>query len=369
MSTARSRRALALAAWDLIDQAAWITANDPGDEIAASGLAATWAPRSRDNAELAYGRYVGFLGHTGRLRPIVRVGERLVAEDLCTFGRELSAQLASITVLGIFASLNMAIKAMDPTADRTVLKTIIARLSRTAKSTRDIGGNLVSPRFLVAIGTAMMDNAEQMDGASWERAGQYRDGLLIMFMTLCPLRPGTVSEMRIGEHLLIEHDSMRIKLPPVLARKRRVEDVPLTPELTRRLARYLAYYRPMFPQRPDHARAVWLSRYGRRLSRVDISHRVKAAVGARTGKNFTGHMFRHACATHIVEVAPEQARLIVGALGHAGFRAGQKHYIKGQQLTAVRQYQDAVHDLMLREDSGGKARHPMRASHPRCDPA
>jgi len=161
--------------------------------------------------------------------------------------------------------------------------------------------------------------------------------------------------MRIGEHLLIEDGSMQIRLPPVLARKRRVEDVPLTPELTRRLARYLAHYRPMFPQNSKHARALWLSRFGRPLSRVDISHRARAGIGARTGKNFTGQMFRHACATHIVEVAPERARLIVGALGHTGFRTAQDHYIKGHQHTAVRRYQNAVLGLTRRVRSGGKA--------------
>jgi integrase len=53
-------------------------------------------------------------------------------------------------------------------------------------------------------------------------------------------------------------------------------------------------------------------------------------MGRRTGKRFTAHMFRHACATYIVDVVPEQARMVVGALGHSGFRTGQRHYIKGQ---------------------------------------
>lgn len=166
MSATRSHPALPLDAWWATDQAAWMATIDAGDGIEPPGLAATWASRSCENAKLAHGRYSGFLYRNGRLRPVARVGERLVAEDLCAFGRELAAQLAPITVLGIFASLNMAIKAMDPTADRTVLKTIIARLERTAKGTRDIAGNLVSPRTLIAIATAMMDRAEQMPGRS-----------------------------------------------------------------------------------------------------------------------------------------------------------------------------------------------------------
>jgi len=45
------------------------------------------------------------------------------------------------------------------------------------------------PRTLIAIGTSMMDRAEQMDGGSGVGASLYRDGVLIMLMTLCPLRP------------------------------------------------------------------------------------------------------------------------------------------------------------------------------------
>jgi hypothetical protein len=53
------------------------------------------------------------------------VGERLVLEDICALGYELSAQLAPFTVLGIFASLGMAFAAMDPTVDRDSLNKIV----------------------------------------------------------------------------------------------------------------------------------------------------------------------------------------------------------------------------------------------------
>jgi hypothetical protein len=59
-------------------------------------------------------------------------------------------------------------------------------------------------------------------------------------------------------------------------------------------------------------------------------------------------MFRHACASYIVDIAPEQALMVAGVLGHAGFRTAQRHYIKGQQHIAVRKYQEAVRAVMRR---------------------
>jgi integrase len=227
----------------------------------------------------------------------------------------------------------MAFKAMAPTANRSLLNRIDSRLSQTAKSVRDITGNLLSPKELVEIGTEMMDEAEAQTRHSWRRASLYRDGLLTMFMALCPLRAGAVSEMRLGYNVVIGRDGVSVRLPPAERKKRRLEDVPLPADLARRILRYISHYRGMFPApEPEHADALWLSRNGLPLDRDDISKRIKERMGRRTGKRFTAHMFRHACATFIVDVVPELAH------------------------TAVRKYQGAVSDLLKRR----RRRNPRR---------
>jgi integrase len=349
MSRARSHKCLSVADWPLADREAWRIACDDSDEFSAGGIAGGWAPRSRQNAELAYGRLIGFLRRHQRLNAVDRVGQRLVLEDLQELGYELSSQLAPYTVRGIYSSLGMAVRAMDPSADRRILNQIAARLARTARSVRNISGNLLTPQELVAIGVAMMEEAESNVRHSWRRASIYRDGLLIMFMALCPLRPGAVSEMQLGTNLIVDGDKVVIRFPAQEKKKRRVEDVPVPKSVADRFRRYIALYRPMFPRpSPCHADAVWLSRNGLPLSRDSLSKRIKERTARRTGKRFTAHMFRHASASHIVDVAPEQARMVVGVLGHSGFRTAQQHYIKGQQLTAVRYYQRAVSDLQKR---------------------
>jgi site-specific recombinase XerC len=110
------------------------------------------------------------------------------------------------------------------------------------------------------------------------------------------------------------------------------------------------------PPASHHADALWLSRNGFALDRDDISKRIKERLGRRTGKRFTAHMFRHASASYIVDAAPAQARMVVGVLGHSGFRTAQEHYIKGQQHTAVRDYQRAVTDLLKRSSSSSRGR-------------
>jgi integrase len=346
---ANGHNPLPISEWPLLDREAWARAND-GDEFSAGGIAAEWSPRSHKCALWAYGCYLGFLQRNDRLHSVIRVGHRLLTDDLRAFGYELSSRLAPLTVRWIFASLSMAIRAMDPSADRTLLIRIVSRLSLRAKSVRDIGGNLLPPKQLVAIGQSLMDQAENSPARSgWRRASLYRDGLLMNFLALCPLRPGAVSELQIGEHVMIDGTSVTVHLPPADRKKRRPENVPLTAELARRMLRYITHYRPMLPV-PDrkHAHALWISRNGQPLSCDAISKRVKERIGRRTGKRFTAHMFRHASATFIVDAAPERAPMIVGVLGHSGFRTAQRHYIKGQQHTAMRTYQKAALDLVRR---------------------
>lgn len=350
MSAAKSHKALLVGDWPAVDREAWEQACAEGDEISGWGAASRWARRSRENAEQAYGRFIGFLARTDHLGPVRDVGDRLVKDDLCAFGYELRAQLAPYTVLGIFASLNMAFSAMHPKADRALLNEIISRLAQIVTGVRDIDSNLLSPRVLIELGTCMMDDADTMTSSSFRRVSLYRDGLLIMFMALCPLRPGAVAEMLIDIHLLIEGDEVRIHLPRCDRKKRRLEDIPVPQELARRFVRYLTFYRPMLRvlPRPEQTQALWISRNGNTLDRDNLSKRVKERVGRRTGKRFTAHMFRHSAATFIVDVAPHQALMIIGVLGQTGFRTAQKHYIKGQQHMAVAKYQEAAKELIKR---------------------
>lgn len=240
----------------------------------------------------------------------------------------------------------MAYAAMDPKADRGSINSIISRLDRKAKSVRDIESNLISPVELRDMGLAMMDEAERIPRRSFQRASLYRDGLLTMFMSLCPLRPGAVSEMRIGAHIVIEGVRVTVRFSNAEGKKRRLENVPLSAELSHRFIRFINFYRLMFPKPPqEHAQALWLSRNGNPMNRDGISKRIKERLGKRTGKRFSAHMFRHAAASYIVDVAPEHARTITGLLGHSGFRTAKRHYIKGQQHMAVRKYQASVQEI------------------------
>jgi integrase len=254
--------------------------------------------------------------------------------------------LAPYTVLGIFRNLAMAVRAMDPKADRTVVNKIVTRLAYGAKSVRDIKGNLVPPRELLAIGISMMDEADAIPNLTWRSASLHRDGLLVTFMALCPLRPGAVCEMRVGEHLVVFGETVVVRFSRVEKKKRRIESVPLPQYLTRHFVRYLSHYWPYFLSRSsEQSQALCMSRNGKQIDCNTLSRCVKERIARRTNKRFTAHMFRHSCATFIADVAPEHARMIMAVLGHADAHTANRHYIKSQQHLAITRYQVAIRDL------------------------
>ncbi len=199
----------------------------------------------------------------------------------------------------------------------------------------------------------MMDEAEAGSLRDKRRAVLYRDGLLIAFLALCPLRLRNAQALRDGHHLNLGEGSNRLSIPAeeMKTRKRDFE-VTLPQELIDRLRRYMSNFRPILAWRQGtDETALWLTTRGTIMTPYTLADRIKRIVWARKGIKFSTHMFRHSAATFIAEVAPDQALIATGVLGHTKFRITKKHYIRGQQIKAVHSYQDEVAAIITRGDN------------------
>lgn len=350
---AKSALPLPFKEWPPNDQKAWLEAIAIGDEYDPGGDGANWGLRSRENAFNSYGRYLAFLKRSGRLDIAATASDRVQASDICSFARELWSQLAPYSVIGVLGSLGSAFKALAPKTGREPINALIGRLERRAHSVRDIEANLISPRELDRIGVELMDEAEASTSRRMDwRFCMFRDGLLVSFLANCPLRPGAVVDMRFGVHLIQENGTFRVHFPQLANHKRRIEDVPLPPQVASRFVRLSEFYYPAIAGAQDlRGQPVWLSCFGHPLDRVTLSKCLRERLRPETGKTFTAHMFRHAAATFIAEETPERALMIAAVLGHSGFRTAKKHYIKGQQIAQYKLYHELVAELRLRHDS------------------
>jgi integrase len=263
----------------------------------------------------------------------------------------------SKTVVSIIVRLSQAFRVMDPEADRSLLMKALGRLAFMARPVRDIDSHLLPPDVLLRIGERMMDEADTSKARDLDRAVLYRDGLMIMFFVLCPIRRANMQKIQLGEHLVFDGDGARLKFGAEEMKGRRDFEAPLPTELVHRIRRYRDVYRPMFVMRSrEDTTALWLTVWGTVMTADRIYLRMKKNLLKRTGKGFTPHMFRHACASFIADMAPERSHIAAAVLHHRSLRTTRRHYVRGQQHRAVRRYQSAVSELVKKSRRSKKKR-------------
>jgi integrase len=343
---------LCAADWPAPDLPQWISAHQPAEYFGTAGLAAKWAPDTSKCNEIAYGRFLLFLSQNGGLRQVSRVGERVATEDdMRPYFDHLVATVAPLTVKGIVAGISAVVRVTDPTFDRRLLMRAAAYFERRAKPVTDFAKRVVPPAELFKLGMAMMREAETSTHlALVYRAVLYRDGLLIAFLSLIPIRRKNAQSLRDGHHIDVVAGSDRIVIPAnEMKVKTKIFDAEMPAVLVERVAVYWRDYRCALArhQGADET-ALWLTMHGKVMPADTLAERVQRIIWERMGREFSVHNFRHSAATFIADVAPMKALMIAGVLGHAQLRTAMEHYVKGKQRMSFQLYQEGVEELMER---------------------
>ena len=242
----------------------------------------------------------------------------------------------------------MTVRALDPTANRSLIQRAQGVLRRTAKPTKNIDKDLRPPVELWQLALDMMKEAEVSTLPDCRRAVLYRDDAIIAFLSICPLRAKNGRALDMARHLKTQKGSMRLSVPAEeMKSKTQSLDLVLPEELVRRLGRYWQVYRPILAWPPrTHPTALWLTPRGTVMQPDTFRDRIGRILWERKGVKFTPHMFRHSAATFISDVAPHQDMMIVGVLGHGDYSIARQFYIRGQQLEAMRRFQECVAEFI-----------------------
>jgi integrase/recombinase XerD len=330
------------AEWPLRDQAAWAAARQPAAPLDDGGLAATWSAKTLRQAEKGYGLWLGCLARHGRLDPEVAPGARLTRETLTLFGNELLARVAPQTAASRVRDLSVMIRALDPDADRSLVRRMQANLARRAPPSRAKRERMIAPSLLFAAGLARMDRVEHEQHRKLDvRNVRYRDGLMMAILAARAFRRGNLAQMQVSQHIAKVDGVYVCAFSPAETKNRRELVEPLPAALTRYIDLYLAEVRPAL-LRGHICDAFWVSTYRGRLSEQSIYTKVCAASEEELGVKLSPHLFRDALATGIATDDPEHIRMASRLLGHADPRTTERHYIHAQALTASRRYNGVV---------------------------
>ena len=335
--------------WPALHQEAWRRANREGDILTGRGPAAHWKPKSRYSIQKAYGNYLRFLRDQGHLQKELPIEQLLTEALLRDYIAVLRQRTAPVTVVTQVALLSSAIAAMAPEADRSLLKLAINRLKPIARRVRNKDGQLVSPVILLQLGLTLMANWQARRAHDPRlNAMDYRDGLMIAFLALCPVRLENLVQMLIGQHLSFEGELVRVVFAGHETKGGRPLEFDWPQELRPALEFYLSRVHPMLYDEPQAGAPLWpsLQVHKRQMGECGIRMRITKVTMKHLGRHINPHMFRDAAATFISEMTPDRALLAAGVLQHSNLQITRDHYVRGQQHQMLHRYHGAI-DAMI----------------------
>lgn len=348
-------RVVRLEQWPVADQAAWRAACRKGDWFARGGALGSFSSSRLEQAEAAYGRWLGFLATTESISDLASGLPLFTLDRVRIFYERLGAVLAPMTVRHYMHDLWTAARAMAPGQTFEYLAAATHHILMTAEPVMDPHDRIVPARDLFALGLDLMGAAAQ-HSATPRQLGFYRDGLMIAMLAACPLRLGNLATIGIDCNLTKCGDRYRLAFPANEVKNRRALDYLLPAALTACIDRYLEHDRPILLRRDgrwrqgDPGQAFWISRDGTKMTSKPMADRIRARTRARFGFPINPHRIRHIAATSTAVEMPEHIGIVQSVLGHASPRTAERYYNQAHSLQAARRYQSVIEEFLAESD-------------------
>jgi integrase/recombinase XerD len=343
-----TRLCLPVAAWPARDRELWDQAVRPLDDpFEERGARAHLRPITNRGVAQSYGRWLHWLAASGEFDEAEAPGARITKERVRRYIAALKAEGNHPSTIALrLEHLRSAALVMDPSSPWDWLKRPAGRLRASGVPKRDKRSRLATSSELLDLGHHLMNEASRRRRPG-ERAVQFRDGLLIAFLALQPLRLANLAGLAIGRTLIDVSGRWMIVIPPSQTKTHAPIEVSWPPTLFEALERYLAQIRLILIRRggrrpipvPD---ALWVSAEGTPLSAKRINAAVKLHTSRHLGRAVNPHLFRDAAANTLAVEAPKHVRAAAPVLAHASLKTTERHYMQANSLMAQRALTEAV---------------------------
>ena len=178
------------------------------------------------------------------------------------------------------------------------------------------------------------------------QATMQRDGTMVAFLAMMPLRHRSFTGLKIGESLLITDDVLTVVLSEDLTKTGVAWETIVPKPAAATLRHYLAHTRPYLMSRTDQRHdSLWVCNNGEPMGYSYIGTRIPDITERLTGVRMPPHFFRDAAATTLARDSPKAARLISQVLGHAASGIAERHYIQAGSVEAGRDYASLMKKL------------------------
>jgi integrase len=307
------------------------------------GAAARMKSSTRTSLERAYGYLLEFCYRNGLLDQHAAAGAHMSPEIIDAFIDELQGRVGSVTRASYIGKIRRVAQILAPGHDLVWLGELEADL-RYAARPRPKYHRIVSSERLLALGLELIRRGEMSKHpTALGRARLVRDGLMIAFLSLCPIRLRNLAELSLGRQLRRIGETWWIVLEADETKTGSPDERPVPAVVAEAIERWVRQWRPVFHPSND---SFWPSIKGGSLAYTYVGHIITETTRRELGVAINPHLFRD-CAVYTVAIhAGDRMGIASGLLQHTDERTVQKHYNKGASFNAVRRYQEILDELM-----------------------
>lgn len=334
--------------WPAADRLMWDTLLRTGDLLDEPGALAHLRTSSRRELRAGYGRWLEWLCRTEpaalseppALRPTPERFAAWLAGDL--------ARISPTSRANVLYAVLRIVSASAPDQDRTAEYRLWTqqRIAARDESGARKRGRVVSSSVLMEAGLRHAEAAGALN-TPLRVAKARRDGVMLAFLALLPMRCRSVVSLELGRSVEVTPHGLRICLTGNMTKNGRPWEAPVPKTLLPYMERYLAEVRPWFLSRGGQAHAsLWVDNRGAPYTAAHFSRRITGLTERLVGIRIPPHFFRDAAATTLARASPSDAALIRPLLGHASFGMAERHYNHATALEAGRGYADLVGQVL-----------------------
>ena len=263
---------------------------------------------------------------------------RAYVDSLIEIGNSTQTILARLQELGEVA------KVMDPNRDWSFINRLASKVRARHRPARD-KTNLRLSNELVDLGFKLIRAAEDLVGL--DAAITHRDGLLIGFLALIPLRRRNLADLVLEKTLVREGSTWIVAFGEDDTKTHAPFEIGLPDVLRAPLETYLDKHRPVLMARSGRwtrpvEGALWVSKDGSPMTQMAIYDRIRARTKEQFGVAINPHLFRDAAATTMAIADPANVRLAAPLLGHRTFTTTEKYYRQARAQDAHRAFVDVL---------------------------
>lgn len=344
---APERCCMKVAFWPHDDRERWAKACAPDDPFDPGGARANLRPISNAKTEKGYGRWLTYLEMTKQLDANVPAPDRITPDRVKAYIESLMALgNSSQTILSRLQELGDMAKAMAPERDWTWINRLASKVRARGKPARDKRSRVVSTNELLALGTRLIQAAGQ---APTKRlaAIQFRDGLVIAFLALCPIRRKNLAGLELDRNVIHGGNGWELCLGPDETKTHAYYEVEWQDCIVPALELYLDVHRPVLMECKSRwyaeiGNALWVSSHGSPMTQIALYDVITRRTRDAFGRSINPHLFRDAAATTLAVDDPEHVRLSAALLGHRTFATTERYYQQAQMLSAQRKFAEVI---------------------------